>query len=63
MLSETALFHYKCTEFYSPTHEQTLRWDDPALGIPWPCPTAPALGEGRPQAPRLAELPPDRLFP
>jgi len=27
---------YKCTDFYAPQHERTLKWDDPALGIAWP---------------------------
>jgi len=27
---------YKCTDLYSPQHERTLLWSDPALGIPWP---------------------------
>lgn len=33
---------YKCTDFYSPTDDRTLRWDDPEIGIDWP------LIEGRP---------------
>jgi dTDP-4-dehydrorhamnose 3,5-epimerase len=36
--SESADFLYKCTDFYSPEHERTLAWDDPALGIRWPLP-------------------------
>jgi len=36
VLSETADFLYKCTDFYSPQHERTLLWNDPQLGIPWP---------------------------
>jgi dTDP-4-dehydrorhamnose 3,5-epimerase len=36
VLSETALCAYKCTDYYSPADEQCVRWDDPALGIPWP---------------------------
>ena len=36
VLSESAEFFYKCTDFYAPEHERTLRWDDPALGISWP---------------------------
>ncbi len=27
---------YKCTDFYSPDHDQTLRWDDPTVAIDWP---------------------------
>ena len=36
VLSESADFMYKCTELYSPAHEQSLAWDDPAVGIEWP---------------------------
>lgn len=35
VLSEAAEFFYKCTDFYAPQHERTLRWDDPRLGINW----------------------------
>ncbi|MFO1417394.1 MAG: dTDP-4-dehydrorhamnose 3,5-epimerase [Methylotetracoccus sp.] len=34
--SETALFAYKCTDFYNPGGEFSLRWNDPELGIEWP---------------------------
>ena len=34
--SETALFAYKCTDFYNPSGEFSLLWNDPALGIDWP---------------------------
>lgn len=36
VLSETAIFSYKCTDFYYPADEAGLAWDDPALGIDWP---------------------------
>jgi dTDP-4-dehydrorhamnose 3,5-epimerase len=36
VLSETALFSYKCTEYYSPKDEFTLLWNDPDIGIEWP---------------------------
>ncbi|MEL6714494.1 MAG: dTDP-4-dehydrorhamnose 3,5-epimerase, partial [Planctomycetota bacterium] len=34
--SETAEFVYKCTDYYAPEHEQSLAWDDPAVGVEWP---------------------------
>ena len=38
VLSETALFQYKCDNFYSPLSEGALAWDDPDLGIDWRIP-------------------------
>lgn len=39
VLSETASFLYKCTEYYSPNDERGIVWNDPALGISWPVKT------------------------
>ena len=36
VLSESAEFFYKCTDYYAPQHERSLRWDDPKLAIDWP---------------------------
>jgi len=36
VLSETAEFLYKTTDYYAPEHERSLLWNDPALGIEWP---------------------------
>jgi dTDP-4-dehydrorhamnose 3,5-epimerase len=36
VISETADFAYKCTEFYDPADERTLLWNDSVLGIDWP---------------------------
>jgi dTDP-4-dehydrorhamnose 3,5-epimerase len=33
---ESALFHYKCSAYYSPATEGTVQWDDPDIGIDWP---------------------------
>lgn len=36
VLSPSATFLYKCTDFYAPEHERTIRWDDPDLAVEWP---------------------------
>jgi len=62
VVSETALFAYKCTAFYAPEHETTLLWNDPDLAIPWPV-EEPVLAEKDRQGLRLRDLPEDKLFP
>ncbi len=39
VLSETALFQYKCDEFYHPEAEGAIMWDDPDINIDWSIPT------------------------
>ena len=36
VLSDVAVFSYKCTNFYDPGYESGLLWNDPKLGIQWP---------------------------
>jgi dTDP-4-dehydrorhamnose 3,5-epimerase len=36
VLSESAEFLYKTTDYYAPTHERAIAWDDPTLAIDWP---------------------------
>ena len=43
VLSETAEFLYKTTDYWFPAHERTLLWSDPALNIAWPLDGAPTL--------------------
>ncbi|WP_020560265.1 dTDP-4-dehydrorhamnose 3,5-epimerase [Thiofilum flexile] len=38
VMSESADFIYKCTDFYAPHAEHSIRWDDPTLAIQWPIP-------------------------
>ena len=38
VLSEEAVFQYKCDAYYAPQHEGAIRYDDPSLGIDWRLP-------------------------
>ena len=60
VLSETALFAYKCTDYYHPGAEVGFRWDDPEVGIAWPV-IEPILSEKDEQLPLLREIAPERL--
>ena len=43
VLSEFAEFLYKTTNYYDPSSERSIRWNDPALGIDWQLDEAPKL--------------------
>ena len=43
VISETAEFLYKTTDYYAPEYERSLLWSDPALGIKWPIDGEPKL--------------------
>jgi dTDP-4-dehydrorhamnose 3,5-epimerase len=43
VLSESAEFLYKTTDYWYPEHERSLLWNDPAIGIEWPIDSAPQL--------------------
>jgi dTDP-4-dehydrorhamnose 3,5-epimerase len=43
VLSESAEFLYKTTDYYAPEHERTLLWNDARLGVEWPLAGAPVL--------------------
>lgn len=57
VLSERAQVGYKCTDFYDPSDEIAVLWNDPDLGIEWPV-TEPLLSDRDRAAPRLREIEP-----
>ena len=54
-LTDTADVMYKVSEFYSPEHDRSLRWDDADVGIDWPLDGEPVLSEKDAGAPSLRE--------
>jgi dTDP-4-dehydrorhamnose 3,5-epimerase len=62
VISETALFAYKCTEYYSPQSEHSLRFDDPDIGIQWPLDEPPSLSAKDINAKLLKDFP-ENLLP
>lgn len=55
VLSESAEFVYKCTNFYAPEHDRNVIWNDPEIGIEWPLSGQPQLSEKDRNAPLLSE--------
>lgn len=55
VLSESAEFLYKTTDYYAPEFEAAVRWDDPTLNIDWPLPAgiAPILSAKDAAAPAV----------
>ena len=43
VISDEAEFVYKCTDYYNPSAEHTILWNDPELGIEWPLQNEPLL--------------------
>ncbi len=43
VLSESAEFLYKTTDYYAPEHERCIAWNDPTLAIDWPLQGAPIV--------------------
>lgn len=62
VVSESALVHYKVTEFYEPGTERGIAWDDPDLGIVWPV-RPPEVSARDARQPRLRDVPDGLLFP
>jgi dTDP-4-dehydrorhamnose 3,5-epimerase len=55
VLSESADFLYKTTDYYAPKFERAVRWDDPALGIDWQLSESPTLSGKDQIAPLFAD--------
>ena len=55
VLSDTADFEYKCTDYYDPSDEGSILWNDPELNILWPIDN-PKLSEKDANAEKLADL-------
>lgn len=60
VLSDNALFAYKCTDFYNPRAEAGIIWNDPDIGIDWPV-KEPILSQKDSAYPRFIDIPRDRL--
>jgi dTDP-4-dehydrorhamnose 3,5-epimerase len=60
VLSDTAFFSYKCSDFYAPDDEGGLLWSDPDLQIDWPV-THPLISKKDRGFPRLSDIPKEKL--
>ena len=58
VLSESADFLYKVTDYWAPECERSVRWNDPELAIQWPISGAPVLSAKDQAAPALREAEP-----
>ena len=61
VLSDTADFFYKCTDYFTPGDEYGVSWCDPSLGISWGDLSAPLVSPKDLRMPRLADIPPENL--
>ena len=60
VLSDTALFSYKCTDYYIPATEGGIIWNDPDIGITWPINT-PLVSKKDAAYTHLKNIPKDKL--
>lgn len=60
VLSETALFIYKCSDFYAPDCDRGVLWSDPSIGIKWPI-WEPLLSAKDERLPLLKDIPQEQL--
>ena len=54
-LTDPADLLYKVTDYYSPEHDRSIRWDDPDIGIEWPLDVEPILSDKDANAPYLRD--------
>lgn len=62
VLSETANFHYKCTDYYHPEAEHGIIWNDPDINIDWPLDMPPNLSAKDAKYGFLKDLAEEELF-
>lgn len=57
VMSDSAEFAYKCTDFYDPSSEAGIMWNDPAVGVEWPIPAGeiPLISEKDKKYPAFTE--------
>ncbi len=60
VLSEVAEFLYRTTDLYAPQYERCINWNDPDIGVQWPCSGQPILSEKDLQGKSLQEA---ELYP
>ena len=60
VISDSADFEYKCTEYYFPNDEAGVLYNDPDLAIDWPCDNA-SLSEKDLNFPKLSEISEEKL--
>lgn len=60
VLSDSADFYYKCTDYYYPEYEKSIRYDDPTIAVQWPAHLEPQLSPKDQAAACLKDM--DNLF-
>ncbi len=60
VLSDTAMFTYKCSDFYAPESEGGVIWNDPDIGIEWPV-KDPILSDKDQMYTQLKDLDPEKM--
>lgn len=60
VLSDEAVVAYKCSDYYSPQTERSVRWNDPDIAVAWPFPD-PVLSSKDAVAPLLRDIPHEQL--